>query len=716
MKTYYFDNITDFLIKNDNEILGSIQNNASYDTNVLQSKSWNAEIAILQKQLKRYNEGKIIFEYVIPRMGKRIDVVLLHKNIIFLLEFKCGETEYKKSAIDQVFDYALDLHNFHEESHDRLIVPIVVATEAEEIDNNINVSDNIAEPLKCNENNITNIINIITNKYTKQDFNYKSWINAQYYPTPTIVEAAQALYENHSVKEITRSDAGAENLSITTNKINEIIEKSNKNTQKSIIFVTGVPGAGKTLVGLNLAIQHSKTDEKAVFLSGNGPLVTVLQEALARDRLIQNDNKKKVLKTKKINVNDFNDNVNKELIGKNLDLNNIDQKIKEFISQYKDIDNDFLRSIINDIIYKKNDIFENKKDALRKTSSFIQNIHKYRDEFVNDNSKVPPERIAIFDEAQRAWTKEEIAKFMKSKKDISNFEMSEPEFLISTIDRHSDWGVIVCLVGGGQEINKGEAGLPEWFDSLRRSFQHWNVYITKELNDNEYLRGTNWKDMIGDLSSITEEKNLHLSTSVRSFRTPDLADFVKSVLDLDLKSAQDNLQKINGKYPIVLTRDLAEAKKWVKSKSQGSERYGLIASSGGLRLKAEGIFVKNNINVANWFLNGKDDVRSSYYLEDVATEFDIQGLEIDYSIVAWDADFRLVNNQWEYYDFSGSNWNHINKDVNKLYRKNAYRVLLTRARQGMVIYIPEGNDDDITRKTEYYDGIYNYLCNIGIEK
>ena len=401
-------------------------------------------------------------------------------------------------------------------------------------------------------------------------------------------------------------------------------------------------------MGLNLAIQHSQDleGEKAVFLSGNFPLVTVLQEALARDSIIHNKDK-------------------------------------------------------------------NKKDALRKTSSFIQIIHKYRDEFVG-NSKIPPERIAIFDEAQRAWTSEQIASFMKTKKGVLDFKFSEPEFLISTIDRHSDWGVIICLVGGGQEINKGEAGLPEWFDSLRRSFPNWDVYITEELNDNEYLRGTDWNEMIENLS-VKKEKELHLSTSVRSFRTPDLADFVKSVLDLNKESARENLQKIKDKYPIVLTRDLAEAKKWVRDKSRGTERYGLIASSGGLRLKPEGIFVKNEISVANWFLNGKDDVRSSYYLEDVATEFDIQGLEIDYSIVAWDADFRLLNNTWCYYNFVGNKWNSVNKEENKLYLKNAYRVLLTRARQGMVIYIPEGNDDDITRKTEYYDGIYSYLTDIGIK-
>ena len=300
---------------------------------------------------------------------------------------------------------------------------------------------------------------------------------------------------------------------------------------------------------------------------------------------------------------------------------------------------------------------------------------------------------------------------MAVKKGVANFPYSEPEFLISTMDRHQDWAVIICLVGGGQEINKGEAGLPEWFDSLKRAFPHWDVYVTPQLNDSEYKRTMCWDKMISGLN-VTENKELHLSTSIRSFRTPDLASFVKAILDVDTSKAKELYAKIKEKYPILLTRNLNEAKQWVKQKSKGTTRYGLIASSGGLRLKPEGIFVKNDRSVPNWFLNGKDDVRSCYYLEDVVTEFDIQGLEIDYSIIAWDADFRFVNGKWTYNSFTGNKWNNINSDENRLYLKNAYRVLLTRARQGMAIFIPEGNDFDSTRKREFYDGTYEYLKSI----
>lgn len=648
-RCYYSADLFQFLHENPQTILGIICENDSFsETTLLQKNTWSEEINILQKEFARFDEGRIIFEYTIPRICKRVDVVFLHKNVVYLLEFKCGETEYKKGANEQVLDYALDLQNFQKESHDKIIIPIVVATEAKTIENAFVVKGNIAEPLFCNRGNIGEIIALIDERICCNSFNYEQWENSEYLPTPTIIEAAQALYNGHKVEEITRSDADAKNLSETTRAIDEIIAYSKDNKRKSICFVTGVPGAGKTLVGLNLAIEHAnaRQGEHAVFLSGNQPLVSVLQEALARD------------------------------------------KVKQASEEGEKI---------------------SKREALRETSAFIQIIHKYRDSFVG-NDDVPPERIAIFDEAQRAWTKEMISKFMKTKKGVLDFDYSEPEFLISTLDRHNDWAVVICLVGGGQEINTGEAGLPEWFDSLRKSFSEWDVFVSPQLNDTEYTRGRKWAEMIEDLN-INQDVNLHLASSIRSFRTPDVSAFVKAILDNDLQTAQLLYQKIKNKYPILLTRDFEEAKTWVKDQCRGTTRYGLVASSGALRLKPEGIYVKNDIDVENWFLNDKDDVRSSYYLEDVVTEFQIQGLELDYTIVAWDADFRYING-WTYNKFSGTKWQNINSDDNKNYLKNAYRVLLTRARQGMAIFIPNGDDSDETRLRKFYNGTYNYLKNI----
>ncbi|MGN0846820.1 MAG: DUF2075 domain-containing protein [Kiritimatiellia bacterium] len=609
-------------------------------------------MGILKNQLSDFSEGRILFEYTIPRMGKRVDVVVLHKGIVFLLEFKCGDKEYRQSTYDQVYDYALDLRNFQRGSQNKLLVPMMISTCAPCVPNELQERERILEPVRCNTENIRYSILHIVERYDEPPFDYVAWEKSAYFPTPTIVEAAQALFRGHNVHDITRSDAGAKNLTITADAINQIVEHSKTKKRKSICFVTGVPGAGKTLVGLDIAIQRSnaKDGERAVFLSGNFPLVTVLREALARD--------------------------------------NIEREKRHAHRIRKD-------------------------DALRSVSAFIQMIHRYRNCYVG-NADIPPEHVVIFDEAQRAWTKDQIARFMRQKRHVPDFSQSEPEFLISTMDRHNDWAVVICLVGGGQEINTGEAGLPEWFDSLRRSSPDWDVYVTPQLNDEEYRRNRKWDEMIGGLRNVYEREDIHLDTSARSFRTPDLAAFVKALLDVNAQEAKRLYGLIQSKYPIVITRDLDKAKNWVKERCQGTTRCGLLASSGALRLKTDGVFVKNKISVANWFLNGKDDVRSSYALEDVVTEFDIQGLELDYSIVAWDADFRYVDGVWNYHRFNGNRWKRINSEDDRLYLKNAYRVLLTRARQGMVIYIPMGSDEDQTRRREWYNSNYTYLKGLGI--
>lgn len=655
LRAFYQSSVSNFLKSDNDKILGEInKNNYSFETKIQQKNTWIKEIEILKRELKNLidENSRILFEYVIPRMGKRIDNVILYKNIIFLLEFKCGNNCYYSSDYDQVYDYALDLKNFHKESGDKLIVPILIATEAPSFNNSILIDNKVMVPLKCNEFGIGNLITNIVSSFKEESFSYDDWISSEYFPTPTIIEAAQALYTNHSVMDIARNDAGAKNLTLTTNALNEIISFSKQNHRKSICFVTGVPGAGKTLVGLNLGIQKSDLikEDHAVFLSGNFPLVEVLQEALVRDKLKK--------------------------------MKDLDEKV-------------------------------NKSEVKRKTNAFIQIIHKYRDSYINNNN-IPPEHVVIYDEAQRSWNSEKIADFMKNKKGIADFNYSEPEFLISTLDRHRDWAVVICLIGGGQEINDGEAGLPEWFKALRERFNYWDVYVSNNLKD-EYLIDNTWKDLIKDLN-LKYVPDLHLSVSLRSFRSPHVSGLIKALLDNDLIKSKKLYSSIKENYPIKLTRNLDTAKKWVNDKSKGSEKYGLLATSGGLRLKAEGIFVKNKVNVANWFLNDKEDVRSCYALEDVITEFDVQGLELDYSIVAWDADLRMISGKWEYKKFRGSKWNNINKPDDRLYLKNSYRVLLTRSRQGMIIFIPKGSDSDATRAKVFYDGTYEYLKNIGIEE
>jgi len=281
------------------------------------------------------------------------------------------------------------------------------------------------------------------------------------------------------------------------------------------------------------------------------------------------------------------------------------------------------------------------------------------------------------------------------------------------MDRHQDWAVIVCLVGGGQEINTGEAGISEWIESVNRTFPEWQVYVSDRLTDSEYAAG-HALQLLEKHKTVIFNKDLHLAVSMRSFRAEKVSLFVKNLLDMNIDEAKENYQAINEKYPIVLTRDVAKAKQWLKEKARGTERYGMVVSSQAIRLKPYAIDVKSPMDPIHWFLDGKEDIRSSYYLEDVATEFQVQGLELDWACVTWDGDFRYSPSGWQCFSFVGSRWNNINKEERKLYLKNAYRVLLTRARQGMVIVVPEGDEEDGTRKKEYYDETWEYLRKIGI--
>ena len=622
-----------------------------FSTTDLQKNAWRKEIDILQDQLRSVENGDIAFEYTIPRMGHRIDVVCIIRGLIFLLEFKVGDSEYRKSTADQVMDYALDLKYFHELSADRYIIPISIPTEAPSVCNEVSfMEDKISNVLKCTKDNIGLTINSVLSSVQDQDLSIADWINSRYAPTPTIIEAAQAMYRNHSVKDISRNDAGAHNLTATTETINQIIDDCKRNHKKAICFVTGVPGAGKTLAGLNIANERHNfdADEHAVFLSGNGPLVDILQAALAKDRSSRTG----------ITI----------------------------------------------------------AEAKKETKAFIQIIHRFRDEALTTNNP-PAEKVAIFDEAQRAWNEESLTDFMKRKKGVDAFNQSEPEFLIRIMDRHQDWAVIVCLVGGGQEIYNGEAGIIDWFRALQKKFRNWHIYLSDKITDSEYVGNSSIEELLTGCS-YSLRPALHLGVSLRSFRSEKLAEFVKLLLDNEPSAAAAVYSELSIHYPIILTRDLDKAKEWIRKKARGTERYGLLASSEGKRLRGIGIWVPSVINHVGWFLNEKDNVDSSYFLEVAASEFKVQGLEIDYSILAWDADLRRSGKGFDYFKFRGTRWNHVNNMQQQKYLKNAYRVLMTRARQGMIIFVPSGTDpeDDPTRDSAYYDDIYKYLRSCGIKE
>lgn len=700
-------NLKTFLEKEQKTIFGELCDKYHGDALTTTREAWLKEIEILQKVLTPWKEsdGRIIFEYDIPRLGKRLDVVLLLNGIIFCLEFKVGESRILENDVDQVLDYALDLKNFHKLSQDKLIVPILVATNYKNSSSEIQPSvydDRVVNPLMTGQDHLLLLISEVLKQFPGEEAVDSSWVISPYAPTPTIIEAARTLYESHSVEDITRHEADQVTTDQTISEILNVIKKSKENGEKSICFVTGVPGAGKTLVGLDVAVKQTYQgfespveDEQAVYLSGNGPLVAVLNEALAKDN------------------------------------------------------------------YKKcRDRGESKKlsDSRREVGKFIQIIHRYRDNMLakiknpveNGKLEIDPEKamkmegagfgevehVAIFDEAQRSWTHKRLAAYLKrggtygNKLKVPNFPMSEAAFLIWSLDQREDWATIVCLVGGGQEINTGEAGISEWIKALNEIFTHWKVYISPQLTEPEYAEGK-VNELLQDNKNVTYLENLHLGVSLRSFRAEKLSTFVHALLTMDEKAAELYVE-IKDNYPIVLTRDMEKAKEWLHKKVRGTERTGVLVTKEAARYKPLGVHVlqTGDENAVHWFLEDKSDIRSSNYLEDAATEIQVQGLELDYTCLLWDADMRYQDGEWHYYRFNGqTKWveqidNSESKHEQMKYMLNAYRVLLTRARAGMVICVPDGNAnktasgfwEDSTRLPEYYDGTYHYLKSLGLEE
>lgn len=648
IKAYYSETVPKFLKDHDERILGILTREHHHALDELQRDAWLQQLSILKTALVGRPNERIFLEFFIPRMGKRVDAVLLSESIVFLLEFKVGATQHSVEAFNQVEDYALDLKNFHEGSHSVAIVPVLISTKAKPspILEPTFAADLVAEPVGTNAAGLADLIKEICAKRAYPIIDAEDWMAKGYKPTPTIIEAAEILYQTHSVTDISRSDASAVNLQETSASVSRAIDEARANQKKVICFVTGVPGSGKTLAGLNIATQRSDEhrDEHAVFLSGNGPLVDVLREALARDKARR-------------------------------------ERVKKSIAE-------------------------------REVRSFIQNIHHFRDEYVG-NQGIPIEKVVIFDEAQRAWTRKQASKFMQRKRGHLDFDMSEPEFLIRVMDRHPDWCAIVCLVGGGQEINTGEAGISEWVGALQSKFPNWEVHVSPRIALPEYGSQSEVEQFLAS-PRVHSNEHLHLAVSMRSFRAEALSGFVGHIIDNEPEAAQIAYMGIQTDYPIYLTRDLYTAKQWLLDRARGTERFGLVASSGAQRLRPEGIYIKAEIEPVNWFLNDKTDVRSSYYLEDVATEFAVQGLELDWVGVCWDGDFHHRDGSWISQAFKGTKWQSVNDESRRLYLKNAYRVILTRARQGMILFVPHGDSSDYTRPPSFYDGTFDYLRSCGI--
>ena len=652
IRSGFQSSIKEFLSQSSNEILAELTKSQEGSLETTQRDAWQKQIDLLKDLLSNLSEGHILFEFIIPRIGKRVDNILIIKNIIFVIEFKIGAEKYYNQDKVQTIDYALDLKNFHQGSHFANIVPILVATDAANFENIFDYSaDKVAiNCLLANCKNFKFIFTTVLEKTNQEkNINFSKWIKSSYLPTPTIIEASKVLYKGHNVNDISRNEAGVDNLGKTTTTLNNAIDESKRNGYKSIFLLTGVPGAGKTLAGLNLANSRRKSDETneehTVFLSGNGPLVRVLSESLARDA---------------------KDNYGKKI-----------------------------------------------SDARRETTSFIQNIHHFRDECIK-NENPPLERIVIFDEAQRAWHLEKTKSFMQTKKGIPDFNSSEPDFLIGAMNRHKGWAVIVCLIGGGQEINDGEGGMEEWLRALKDHYPEWRVWTSYQLDSKYYLPTFDLNHLKGRLIKI---EHLHLGVSIRSFRSEKVSKAITSLLEDEKEEALKSFREISDFYPIKITRSIEKAKEWLRAKARGSERFGILVSSGAKRLKPLGLFagIVSEKGTPNWFLNNHEDIRSSFALEDPATEFQVQGLELDWAGIVWDGDLIKTKNNWLYKSFVGCRWTNINKSIDQKYKLNSYRVLLTRARQGMVIVIPKGDEKDPTRQSKIYDPTWKYLKEIGLD-
>lgn len=647
MRAYYSADRAQFDADSASHILGELTRHHHFPVEAGQRQAWLRQIDVMRGALAGCGAFTLHFEFAIPRMGKRADAVLILGRVIFVLEFKDGEADYAAAAIEQVEDYALDLKNFHEGSHDLAIVPVLIPLDAR-YSRSIQYGlafDHVAQPLLVCPDDLRSVLMTIAGGHHGDELDPVAWEAAGYRPTPTIIQAATALYARHAVADITRHDADAINLTRTEAAVTRAIEGSCARGEKAICFITGVPGAGKTLAGLNIATRRSgrEDDGHATFLSGNGPLVDVLREALVRDQCDRTGGKRAV--------------------------------------------------------------------AERQVRAFIQNIHHFRDEYVH-SAAAPSDHVVIFDEAQRAWGRRKAAAFMRQKRGLTDFDMSEPEFLLGVMDRHPDWCTIIGLIGGGQEINDGEAGLSEWMAALQSRFPHWRVYTSDRIDHPDYDLNQAARGFLTE-PRVTLDPDLHLGVSMRAFRAETLSQFISHMLDGEAAAARA-AQTGLARYPIVVTRDLSAARAWLRAQARGSERFGLVASSGALRLKAEGLHVKAAIDPAYWFLNGRSDVRSSYCLEDVASEFDVQGLELDWTCVCWDADLRHDGAGWQSHKFKGTRWQSVNDRWWRLYLKNAYRVILTRARQGMVIFVPRGDPDDPTRLPAFYDGVYAFLTRCGV--
>ena len=700
--------IKDFLSQTEESIVDKIANQFHYehtDISANQYEAWRKECSDMKSVLEGY-DGRILFEYSIPGLPRVIDVVLLIKNVIFVLEYKYRSDSYNSEDYkNQTLGYAMRLKHCHSQSNNKIIVPILVATDAEAMSNQLkyNERDQIYNLQFCNSSSLKNTIEkVLTSVSTIRDAKWEeSWENGIYKVSPTLITALRSVWRENNVRGFKTAAAEARiRLEAENYIINTVVKETKERKGKSICFVTGVPGAGKTIVGLNTSVALQQYG--ASMLSGNGPLVRVLTNALQRD------------------LKKFGDQVEKE------DLASISAE-----------------SIIRSAYNFKKEIFNNRLEY-----HVGEGIVTFK-----EGAEKCGQHIIIFDEAQRAWTqKKMISPGQAAKKSWQEekFPFSEPDVLLWDMD-HNDWGVFVCLVGGGQEIHNGEAGICEWLHALmgdndnNKGLKNWHIYMSDKFSGEVYNSKDGSKKTVDEYRAqfredgrLTISDSLYLTADQRSRRTEDLSKFVEALLNCKTDDAKRLYNNFKDSFHIYLTRDLEKAKTALRNRkieleplnaneeqNEDDIRIGMLMSSKAARMRPFGYEIKKESlyknKVANWFLDSSDNVSSSNFLEIALNEFFVQGLELDVATVMWDADFRYnkKENCWDYFAFNDKYWSHVDKtdqELKRMYMKNAYRVLLTRSRSGMVIFVPEGSLIDQTRNPEFYNGTFEYLRDdIGLE-
>lgn len=664
-RTYYESTIEDFALnQNPIDIVDFLVESDEYTEPYqlhLQKGAWSNQIKILKKYLQD-KKGYIIFEYVLSRVNMRIDVVLLMDDIVYSLEFKNNEVTFNDDDINQADGYGYALKNFYEVNRNKYVVPILIATKAPDSICSSGADlgiDKLFSLFKANTNKMEQYIDLIGSKYgsdiiyTEEEF--EEWVNSPFKPNPTIIQSARSIYMNNQVDEFFKFDAGEENLKITESTVEEIIKEARDNKKKIICFVSGVPGAGKTLVGLDIAGKTRNKDNddmpEAVFFSGNGPLINVLTEALGRDAMKANPEK-----------------------------------------------------------------FSNKNRAVNDVKTFIQDLHAFKQDIISSKKRVIDENVLIFDEAQRVWDEEQLEKWLEKKgADESYFGNSEADLLLSTFDK-KEWGVIVALVGLGQDIHTGEDGLGVWFNSLLNKKTGWDIRLSNEIFEQRADKLDAYIDSIKNCDRVKECPGLYLKTCIRTPRAKNLSEFSEALLNNRPEDAKKALEKFDD-YPICITRNLKHAEQFLLDNTLRKERCGKLCSSNSKILGRYSHSFDNidNWHFANWMLDesGRDSSNSLVF---AASEFNIQGLEIDWTLLGWDMDMYYHNGEWHEQKMLTPKRFKESTKVQKKHILNSYRVLLTRARKGMIIYIPKAGDyEDNYAVSDYFDSTYEYLKSCGIK-